>query len=88
VIFHSLGKAEIERIVEIRSRTSGSAWPSAATTRHSARVPLKRMSQRRIENPLAVEVLAGRFAEGDTIVVEPDGETLRFRKEVPAAGAS
>ena len=33
-----------------------------------------------IENPLAVEVLAGRFVEGDTIVVEPDGETLRFRK--------
>ena len=41
-----------------------------------------------IENPLAVEVLAGRFGEGDTIVVEPDGETLRFRKEVPAAVAS
>jgi hypothetical protein len=41
-----------------------------------------------IENPLAVEVLAGRFQEGDTIVVEPDGETLTFRKEVPVAVAS
>jgi ATP-dependent Clp protease ATP-binding subunit ClpA len=50
--------------------------------------PLKRTIQRMIENPLAVEVLAGRFAEGDTIVVEPDGETLRFKKEAPAAVAS
>ncbi len=41
-----------------------------------------------IENPLAVEVLAGRFGEGDTIVVEPDGETLRFHKEAHAAVAS
>jgi ATP-dependent Clp protease ATP-binding subunit ClpB len=50
--------------------------------------PLKRTIQRMIENPLAVEVLAGRFGEGDTIVVEPDGETLRFKKEAAAAVAS
>jgi ATP-dependent Clp protease ATP-binding subunit ClpB len=50
--------------------------------------PLKRTIQRMIENPLAVEVLAGRFAEGDTVVVEPDGETLRFRKATAAAVAS
>jgi len=50
--------------------------------------PLKRTIQRMIENPLAVEVLAGRFAEGDTVVVEPEGETFRFRKTVPAAAAS
>jgi hypothetical protein len=41
-----------------------------------------------IENPLAVEVLAGRFAEGDHIVVEPNGETFRFRKEAPVTVAS
>jgi ATP-dependent Clp protease ATP-binding subunit ClpB len=50
--------------------------------------PLKRTIQRMIENPLAVDVLAGRFSEGDTVVVEPDGETLRFKKEVPASVAS
>ncbi len=50
--------------------------------------PLKRTIQRMIENPLAVEVLAGRFAEGDRIVVDLDGDTFRFRKEVPAAVAS
>jgi ATP-dependent Clp protease ATP-binding subunit ClpB len=49
--------------------------------------PLKRTIQRMIENPLAVEVLAGRFREGDHIVVDaaPDGETLQFRKELPVA---
>ncbi len=50
--------------------------------------PLKRTIQRMIENPLAVEVLAGRFAEGDRILVETDGDAFRFRKEVPAAVAS
>jgi ATP-dependent Clp protease ATP-binding subunit ClpB len=50
--------------------------------------PLKRTIQRMIENPLAVEVLGGRFAEGDHIVVAPNGETFHFRKEVPAPVAS
>jgi ATP-dependent Clp protease ATP-binding subunit ClpB len=43
--------------------------------------PLKRTIQRLIENPLAAEVLAGRFSEGDHVRVEPEGEALRFRKE-------
>jgi len=50
--------------------------------------PLKRTIQRMIENPLAVQVLAGQFAEGDHIVVEPDGETFSFRKQAPVAAAS
>ena len=50
--------------------------------------PLKRTIQRMIENPLAVDVLAGRFVEGDTILVEVDGDTFKFRKEVPEAVAS
>ena len=29
--------------------------------------PLKRVIQQRLENPLAQEILAGRFAPGDTI---------------------
>jgi ATP-dependent Clp protease ATP-binding subunit ClpB len=47
--------------------------------------PLKRTIQRMVENPLAVEVLAGRFAEGDRIVVEPSGEAFTFRKEAAVA---
>jgi len=50
--------------------------------------PLKRTIQRMIENPLAVQVLAGQFVEGDHIVVEPHGETFHFRKEAPATVAS
>ncbi len=46
--------------------------------------PLKRLIQRTIENPLAVDVLAGRFREGDHVTAEPDGEgeSLRFIKQV------
>jgi ATP-dependent Clp protease ATP-binding subunit ClpB len=105
VVFKSLGKDEIERIVEIqlkdlRKRLAERKLQLEVTPEAKARLaergydpafgarPLKRTIQRMIENPLAVEVLAGRFGEGDTIVVEPDGETLSFRKEAHAALAS
>jgi len=105
VIFKSLGKDEIEKIVEIqlkdlRRRLAERKLQLEVTPQAKAMLaergydpvfgarPLKRTIQRMIENPLAVEVLAGRFAEGDTVVVEPDGETLRFKKEAPAAAAS
>jgi ATP-dependent Clp protease ATP-binding subunit ClpB len=48
--------------------------------------PLKRVIQRMIENPLAVEVLAGKFREGDRVVIDTrDRETFLFRKEAPVA---
>jgi ATP-dependent Clp protease ATP-binding subunit ClpB len=48
--------------------------------------PLKRVIQRMIENPLAVEVLAGKFREGDRVVVDTrDRETFFFRKEAAVA---
>jgi ATP-dependent Clp protease ATP-binding subunit ClpB len=47
--------------------------------------PLKRAIQRMVENPLAVEVLAGRFSEGDHIVVDSDGETFQFGKQAAVA---
>jgi ATP-dependent Clp protease ATP-binding subunit ClpB len=50
--------------------------------------PLKRVIQRSIENPLALEILAGRFTEGDTVVVEADGDSFKFRKEAPVPAAS
>ncbi|MCB9542753.1 MAG: ATP-dependent chaperone ClpB [Myxococcales bacterium] len=42
--------------------------------------PLKRAVQRLLENPLATDLVAGRFVEGDTIAVDADrdGEGLRF----------
>ncbi|GAB4166379.1 MAG: ATP-dependent chaperone ClpB [Rhodocyclaceae bacterium] len=42
--------------------------------------PLKRAIQERIENPLATQILEGRFASGDTVSVELRGATLAFEK--------
>ncbi|HET6578649.1 MAG TPA: ATP-dependent chaperone ClpB [Gemmatimonadales bacterium] len=44
--------------------------------------PLKRVIQREMQNPIALEVLEGNFHEGDTIRVERAGDHLRF---VPGA---
>jgi ATP-dependent Clp protease ATP-binding subunit ClpB len=41
--------------------------------------PLKRTIQRRVLDPLALKVLQGEFKEGDTIVVDADGDQLAFR---------
>jgi len=43
--------------------------------------PLKRAIQQQIENPLAQEILAGRFAAGDTIVVEVKDGAIVFGKD-------
>jgi ATP-dependent Clp protease ATP-binding subunit ClpB len=45
--------------------------------------PLKRTLQRLVENPLAVDVLAGRLHEGDAILVEPRDGVLSFTKQAP-----
>ncbi|HUT31180.1 MAG TPA: ATP-dependent chaperone ClpB [Sedimentisphaerales bacterium] len=42
--------------------------------------PLKRTIQHRIENPLATELLAGKFAEGDKIKVDANAHTFTFEK--------
>jgi ATP-dependent Clp protease ATP-binding subunit ClpB len=50
--------------------------------------PLKRALQRLVENPLAVKLLEGEYADGDAVVVDVDGETLTFSKAsaaVPSA---
>jgi ATP-dependent Clp protease ATP-binding subunit ClpB len=44
--------------------------------------PLRRTIQRLVENPLAVEMLAGRFREGDEVEVDVDGDRLGFTKAV------
>jgi ATP-dependent Clp protease ATP-binding subunit ClpB len=40
--------------------------------------PLKRVIQRELQNPLALELLEGKFHEGDTIRVERAGDRLRM----------
>ena len=55
--------------------------------------PLKRVIQRRLENPLALAFLEGEFEDGDTIRVDvagPDQEEFRFERveRSPAVGAA
>jgi len=50
--------------------------------------PLKRVIQQRLQNPIALEVLEGRFPEGATIRVVRDGGDLRFEAGAPAAGVA
>ncbi len=44
--------------------------------------PLKRTIQRRVLDPLALRVLEGDFAEGDTVVVDARAGSLTFEKRV------
>jgi ATP-dependent Clp protease ATP-binding subunit ClpA len=47
--------------------------------------PLKRVIQRELQNPIALELLEGNFGEGDIIRVERAGDHLRFVRVAPAA---
>ncbi|HOT72777.1 MAG TPA: ATP-dependent chaperone ClpB [Anaerohalosphaeraceae bacterium] len=42
--------------------------------------PLKRVIQQRLENPLAAELIAGKFNEGDRIRIDADDHQFRFEK--------
>ena len=42
--------------------------------------PLKRTIQQRLENPLATQLLSGKFSEGDTIKIDADSHRFTFEK--------
>ena len=44
--------------------------------------PLKRAIQRRLENPLASEILNGHYGSGDVIRVEMKGKDVVFIRQV------
>jgi ATP-dependent Clp protease ATP-binding subunit ClpB len=46
--------------------------------------PLKRTIQRLIQDPLALQLLNGQFAEGDQVVVDAKRGQIGFRKAVEA----
>jgi ATP-dependent Clp protease ATP-binding subunit ClpB len=53
--------------------------------------PLKRLIQKEIENPLAVDLLEGNFVDGDTIEIDCEDDELVFDKigsELPATAAA
>jgi ATP-dependent Clp protease ATP-binding subunit ClpB len=49
--------------------------------------PLKRAIQTLIQNPLAVRLLRGEIAPGQTINVSADGDEMKFATEAAAAVA-
>ncbi|PUB84421.1 MAG: ATP-dependent chaperone ClpB [gamma proteobacterium symbiont of Ctena orbiculata] len=49
--------------------------------------PLKRAIRQQLENPLAQEILAGRFGPGDTIEVDSNDEGLTFSKRTQVSAA-
>jgi ATP-dependent Clp protease ATP-binding subunit ClpB len=49
--------------------------------------PLKRAIQTLLQNPLAVKLLRGEIAPGQTIGVSADGDTMKFSTEAAAAAA-
>ncbi|HXV02555.1 MAG TPA: hypothetical protein VFP24_03205, partial [Gaiellaceae bacterium] len=50
--------------------------------------PLKRAIQRLVENPLALRLLEGDFAEGDTVLVDAQNGELVFTKTAAAEPAA
>ena len=50
--------------------------------------PLRRTIQRLVENPISSGILRREFREGDTIVVDRDGERLTARLKAPASVAA
>jgi ATP-dependent Clp protease ATP-binding subunit ClpB len=69
--------------LEIRLAVSDAALKSIAAAGfdpvYGAR-PLKRAIQQQVENPLAREILAGRYAAGDTVKVGVTGGEVTFAK--------
>jgi ATP-dependent Clp protease ATP-binding subunit ClpB len=99
VVFHSLGREELGRIVDIQlrrlsklladkqlrleltQRAKEAVGRAGYDPVYGAR-PLKRALQRMVLDPLALKVLQGDFAPGDTIKVdgEKSGDVLTFNK--------
>jgi ATP-dependent Clp protease ATP-binding subunit ClpB len=50
--------------------------------------PLKRVIQKNLENPMAIGILGGEYADGDTIVVGVENERIGIRKAEPWETAS
>ncbi|MEI7448791.1 MAG: ATP-dependent chaperone ClpB [Desulfomonile sp.] len=95
IIFHSLDREQIKRIVDIQIARLNKRLEDNKLTlvlepkarelignegfepAYGAR-PLKRAIQRLIENPLAFEILSGRFLPGDKIEAVAEGDHLLF----------
>ena len=73
----------LELTDEAKQLLADTGWDPAYGAR-----PLKRAIQRLVENPLALRLLEGDFADGDTIRVTADGGELAFEKAGAPAPAA
>ena len=67
-------RIELELTDEAKEHLAEAGWDPAYGAR-----PLKRAIQRMLENPLALELLEGRFSEGDAVRVDAAGRRARLR---------
>jgi ATP-dependent Clp protease ATP-binding subunit ClpB len=72
--------AAMEMSLEVTDAALGQIADAGFDPVYGAR-PLKRAIQSEIENPLAKEILSGRFAAKETIVVDAEGGRIVFRKQ-------
>jgi len=49
--------------------------------------PLRRAIQRMVENPISSGILRRQFTDGDTIIIDSDGEKITTRLKVPSLAA-
>jgi ATP-dependent Clp protease ATP-binding subunit ClpB len=76
-------RVELELADAAKEAIAEAGWDPAYGAR-----PLKRAIQRLLENPLALELLEGKFSEGDTVRVDAGEDGLVFeRVEAPAPAA-
>ena len=72
--------AAMEMSLEVTDAALGLIADAGFDPVYGAR-PLKRAIQSEIENPLAKEILSGRFAAKETIIVDAEGGRIVFRKQ-------
>ena len=68
-------RIDLELTEAAKEHLAEAGWDPAYGAR-----PLKRAIQRLLENPLALELLEGRFSEGDTVRVDADEDGLGFER--------
>jgi len=76
-------RIELELSSAAKEALAEAGWDPAYGAR-----PLKRAIQRLVENPLALRLLEGDFADGDTIRVDAEDGAIRFEKIGAAAVAA
>lgn len=79
---HILNKRMEERKIVLEPTKQAMDWlaRSGYDPMYGAR-PLKRVIQREIENRLALEMLEGKFSDGDHIIITVEDDELVFRKD-------